>query len=100
MNNIRKDFPFFKDGLPRSFAPRNDGGAGTPSIRHCEQSAAIHLTQKQGTSNIVFFDSAASAQKPGRVIDKLNEIYSYHYANIHRGIYDLSARLTEEFEMV
>ena len=49
-------------------------------------------------NNIVFLDSAASSQKPKRVIDKIHEIYSHNYANIHRGIYDLSATLTNDFE--
>ena len=51
-------------------------------------------------NNTAFFDSAASTQKPKKVIDKLNEIYSYDYTNIHRGLYDLSAKLTADFEQV
>ena len=51
-------------------------------------------------NNIAFFDSAASTQKPQKVIDKLNDIYSYNYANIHRGLYDLSTNLTTDFEKV
>ncbi|WPX96667.1 aminotransferase class V-fold PLP-dependent enzyme [Candidatus Bandiella euplotis] len=47
---------------------------------------------------LVFFDSAASAQKPKQMIDALNHFYSHGYANIHRGIYGLSARATEDFE--
>ena len=49
---------------------------------------------------ITFLDSAASSQKPKHVIDKLLEFYSYNYANIHRGIYNLSAKATENFEKV
>jgi cysteine desulfurase/selenocysteine lyase len=49
---------------------------------------------------VAFFDSAASSQKPKCVIDKLIEFYSYNFANIHRGIYDLSAKATEDFEKV
>ena len=52
------------------------------------------------SDNIAFFDSAASTQKPRKVIDKLNETYLYNYANIHRGLYDLSAKLTVDFEKV
>jgi cysteine desulfurase/selenocysteine lyase len=51
-------------------------------------------------NELVFFDSAASSQKPQMVIDKIAQLYSYGYANIHRGIYDLSAKLTAEFEGV
>ena len=49
---------------------------------------------------ITFLDSAASSQKPKHVINKLLEFYSYNYANIHRGIYNLSAKATENFEKV
>ncbi len=39
---------------------------------------------------LVFLDSASSAQKPKRVIDAISEYLSTNYANIHRGAYDLS----------
>jgi cysteine desulfurase/selenocysteine lyase len=46
----------------------------------------------------VFLDSAASTQKPKKMLDALNTFYSHEYANIHRGIYNLSAKATKEFE--
>jgi len=48
----------------------------------------------------VFLDSAASAQKPQCVIDEISNCYSRDYANIHRGVYELSARATANFEAV
>ncbi len=45
-----------------------------------------------------FLDTAASAQKPQAVLDVLNIALSDHYANIHRGLYDFSARMTADFE--
>lgn len=47
---------------------------------------------------LVFLDTAASAQKPQQVIDAVSHFYSTHYANIHRGIYSLSAKATELYE--
>jgi cysteine desulfurase / selenocysteine lyase len=47
---------------------------------------------------LVFLDSAASAQKPRSVIDRISNYYSTDYANVHRGVYRLSARSTELFE--
>ncbi|MCH7931342.1 MAG: cysteine desulfurase [Proteobacteria bacterium] len=47
---------------------------------------------------LVFLDSAASAQKPRQVIEALRHCYEEEYANIHRGVYDLSERATEAFE--
>jgi len=48
--------------------------------------------------DLVFLDSAASAQKPRSVIDGTADYYRTDYANVHRGVYRLSARSTELFE--
>ena len=42
---------------------------------------------------LVFLDSGASAQKPRQVIDGIAEFYRTEYANVHRGVYRLSAAL-------
>jgi cysteine desulfurase/selenocysteine lyase len=47
---------------------------------------------------LVFLDSGASAQKPRQVIDGIAEFYRTDYANVHRGVYSLSARSTDRFE--
>lgn len=46
-----------------------------------------------------FLDSAASAQKPMQVIDAVRRCYEAEYANIHRGVYELSALATKNFEV-
>ena len=46
----------------------------------------------------VFLDSAASAQKPLPVLNRMQEIYNHHYANVHRGIYHLSEDITASYE--
>jgi cysteine desulfurase/selenocysteine lyase len=51
-------------------------------------------------TGLIFLDSAASAQKPQCVIDAIANCYSRDYANIHRGVYELSARATANFEAV
>ena len=56
------------------------------------------LKIKSNNKPLVFFDNGASAQKPQIVLDKINEIYKTKYANIHRGIYDLSQKATEAYE--
>ena len=45
-----------------------------------------------------FLDTAASAQKPKCVIDKMVQMYSYKYANVHRGSYLLSEEITSSYE--
>jgi cysteine desulfurase / selenocysteine lyase len=47
---------------------------------------------------LVFLDSGASAQKPRQVIDGIAEFYRSDYANVHRGVYQLSQRSTDHFE--
>ncbi len=56
------------------------------------------LQQKSHGKPLVFLDSAASAQKPQAVIDAVSEFYSRSYANVHRGVYELSLRATEVLE--
>ena len=50
--------------------------------------------------DLVFLDTAASSLKPKKMIDEVNNCYSYEYSNIHRGLYSLSANLTKKFEDV
>ncbi len=47
---------------------------------------------------LVFLDTAASSQKPAVVIDEIAEFYRTDYANVHRGVYRLSARSSERYE--
>ncbi len=47
---------------------------------------------------LVYLDSTASAQKPRQVIDAMTSMYEHAYANVHRGIYELSERATQMYE--
>jgi cysteine desulfurase / selenocysteine lyase len=47
---------------------------------------------------LVFLDTAASAQKPRPVLEAMRRCYEEEYANVHRGVYYLSERATQEFE--
>jgi cysteine desulfurase/selenocysteine lyase len=47
---------------------------------------------------LVFLDSAASSPKPRAVIEAVADAYGHHYANVHRGIYELSEDATARFE--
>lgn len=48
----------------------------------------------------MYLDSAATAQKPQRVIDAEMDFYRNDNANIHRGVYSLSARATAAYDAV
>ena len=47
---------------------------------------------------IIYFDNAATAQRPRRVIDAIAHFYEENNANPLRGLYDLSVRATEAYE--
>ncbi|HEX9709637.1 MAG TPA: cysteine desulfurase [Candidatus Thermoplasmatota archaeon] len=47
---------------------------------------------------VVFLDSGASSLKPKQVIQAEEDFYANHYANVHRGIYQLSEEATDLFE--
>ncbi|MFN3605452.1 MAG: cysteine desulfurase [Leptonema sp. (in: bacteria)] len=48
---------------------------------------------------LVFLDSAASSQKPYKVIDSFSDFYRCRNANIHRGAYRLSYEATDLYEL-
>ncbi|MCS6842666.1 MAG: cysteine desulfurase [Roseiflexus sp.] len=56
------------------------------------------LNQSVNGKALAFLDSAASSQKPRRVIDCLEDYYRRYNANVHRGIYRLSEEATFAFE--
>jgi cysteine desulfurase/selenocysteine lyase len=47
---------------------------------------------------IIYLDSTATSQKPIQVIEALSKFYMESYANIHRGLYDLSQEASEMYE--
>lgn len=49
---------------------------------------------------LIYFDSAASSQKPVQVLMKEEELHNEYYGNIHRGAHFMADRATEEFEAV
>jgi len=52
----------------------------------------------KNNSDLVFLDSAASAQKPAIVIESMNKVMTNYYSNIHRGLYKQSQQTTEAYE--
>ena len=57
------------------------------------------LHQEVNGKPLVYFDNAASTQKPKVVIDRVADYYSNEHSNIHRGVHSLSAAATEEYEL-
>ncbi len=51
------------------------------------------------TKTLVYFDNAATTQKPGSVIDSYHAFYHSSNANVHRASHALSAKATKSFEL-
>ena len=56
------------------------------------------LSEEIRGQSLVFLDSAASAQKPRQVIDRVSDVYETSYANVHRGLHYLSEHATAAYE--
>src|SRR6266487_5320387 len=56
------------------------------------------LHQKVHGQPLIYFDNAATSQKPRVVLDALRRYYERDNANVHRGIHELSNRATAAFE--
>ena len=57
------------------------------------------LDQQVNGAPLVYFDNAATTQKPQMVIDALNHYYTRDNANIHRGLHTLAERATTGYEL-
>src|SRR5437762_12768410 len=57
------------------------------------------ILREQAHGNpLIYFDSAATSQKPRAVIEALRNFYEHDNANVHRGLHTLSSRATEAYE--
>jgi len=56
------------------------------------------LHQTVNGKPLIYFDNAASSQKPVAVIDALQKYYERDNANVHRGLHELSSRATDAYE--
>jgi len=57
------------------------------------------LAQHVHGKPLIYFDNAATSQKPRVVIEAMNDYYHRYNANVHRGIHALAERATREFEL-
>lgn len=53
---------------------------------------------KVDNKELIYFDNAATTQKPQQVIDSIVDFYTKHNANVHRGIYNFGEYATSLFE--
>jgi len=57
------------------------------------------LDQQVNGSPLIYFDNAATTQKPKSVMDALMHYYQFDNANIHRGLHTLAERATTAYEL-
>ena len=67
------------------------------TLEHIKKEFPILNKQHKGKP-LIYLDSAATSQKPERVINSIKSSYENNYANVHRGIYNLSQVATEKYE--
>jgi len=56
------------------------------------------LHQEINGHQLIYFDNAATSQKPSQVLDAIQHYYQHDNANVHRGIHELSNRATLGYE--
>lgn len=56
------------------------------------------LNREINGKKLIYFDNAATSQKPKSVIDSISHYYEFYNANVHRGVHTLASEATEEYE--
>src|SRR5262249_51417476 len=72
----------------------SNGGYDVARIREDFPILAMQVYGKP----LVYLDNAASAQKPGAVLERIQRAYTSEYANVHRGLHFLANAATEAYE--
>ncbi len=94
---------YFLDSAPA--APRS-GGAVPQASASAHPAFDVHavrrdfpiLQERVNGRPLVWFDNAATTQKPQAVIDRLAHFYAHENSNIHRAAHELAARATDAYE--
>ncbi|MDR2400322.1 MAG: cysteine desulfurase [Deferribacteraceae bacterium] len=84
--------------VPSYESPKIPGSAAYLSIREIRGDFPI-LSEKVDGKNLIWFDNAATTQKPKQVIERLKYFYEHENSNVHRGAHTLAARATDAFEL-
>ena len=91
---------YFELGDPDRSGALPPQAAGTPAefdVHTVCRDFPILAEQVNGHP-LIWFDNAATTQKPQAVIDRLAHFYAYENSNIHRAAHELAARATDAYE--
>jgi cysteine desulfurase/selenocysteine lyase len=74
-----------------------------PAVEHVLDVNAVRrdfpiLSEKIDGKNLVWFDNAATTQKPRPVIERIKYFYEHENSNVHRAAHTLAARTTDAYE--
>jgi cysteine desulfurase/selenocysteine lyase len=70
----------------------------TVDVERLREDFPILAWRRPDGKPLIYLDNAATTQRPRQVIDALVDVYSTHYANVHRGIHWLSDQTTDLYE--
>ena len=90
-DNSYSDYSFLRD---QEFSYNNRDAFDVQSIR--KDFPILH--QKVNGKDLIWFDNAATTQKPAHVINTLTRFYQQDNSNIHRAAHTLAARSTDAYE--
>ena len=88
------------------FAGARPGGAADRKLAGQPEQYDVHtvrgdfpiLAEEVNGHPLIWFDNAATTQKPQAVIDRLAYFYTHENSNIHRAAHELAARATDAYE--
>ena len=83
--------------LPAHSNPGPDDAASVLDVERVRRDFPILSRQVHGKP-LVYFDTAASSQRPLAVIEATDRFYRLHNANVHRGVHTLSQEATDDYE--
>lgn len=94
---------YFVDAAPAQGGPTHGIPQATPSGHPPFDVNAIRrdfpiLQERVNGRPLVWFDNAATTQKPQAVIHRLAHFYAHENSNIHRAAHELAARATDAYE--
>lgn len=77
--------------------PKANSGISSFDVNSVRKDFPI-LTEKVNGKNLIWFDNAATTQKPKSVIDRISYFYNHENSNVHRAAHTLAARTTDAYE--
>ncbi len=83
---------------PHEAVPLASSGAHPPFDVNAVRRDFPILQERVNGRQLVWFDNAATTQKPQSVIDRISYFYAHENSNIHRAAHELAARATDAYE--